>query len=119
VKQQWISLSEETRSFYLKKWMWSTANLQKFKASILQVEAQELQTSTLLLWHAETAPALYSGQHLDLNLLWHPNAQRYSGILISHVQHRDFYALKALHLIGAIITPDEAQQVRFEMLAFW
>jgi len=49
--------------------MWSTANLQKFKASILQVEAQELQTSTLLLWHAETAPALYSGQHLDLNLL--------------------------------------------------
>jgi len=45
-------------------------------------------------------------------------ARRFSGILISHAQHCDFYALKALHLIGAIITPDEAQQVIFEMLAF-
>lgn len=45
-------------------------------------------------------------------------AQKYSGILIPHAQHCDFSALKALHLIGAIITPDEAQQVIFEMLAF-
>lgn len=48
----------------------------------------------------------------------HPSAQGCSGILISHVQHCDFHALKALHLIGAIITPDEAQQVIFETLAF-
>lgn len=47
-----------------------------------------------------------------------PTVQGCSGVLISHVQHCDFCALKPPHLIGAIITPDEAQQVIFEMLAF-
>lgn len=55
---------------------------------------------------------------LELNSLQHRGAQGYSGILISHVQHCDFCALEALHLIVAIITPDEAQQVIFETLAF-
>lgn len=58
MKQQWVYLSEETRAFYLTKWMWSTVNLQKFKASILQVKDRELHTGTLL-WDAETAPLLY------------------------------------------------------------
>lgn len=68
MKQQWICLSEETRSFYLTKWMWSTVNLQKFKASILRVKAQELQTRTLLLWDAETAPLCIQKSGAELTL---------------------------------------------------
>lgn len=55
---------------------------------------------------------------LELSSVQHLSAQGCSGTLISHVQHCDFHALKALHLIGAIITPDEAQQEIFETLAF-
>lgn len=55
---------------------------------------------------------------VELNSLQDPSAMGCSGILISYVQHCDSHALKALHLIGAIITPDEAQQVIFETLAF-
>lgn len=71
------------------------------------MRAQELQAGTLLFW--DTGPALLyiqhkSGAKLDLT----PTC---SGVF----RDLDFYAPKAFHLIGAIITPDEAQQVASEM----